>query len=79
MRLILNIASSYFRFLTGIAAVVLLTPFIIDSVGVERFGLWSLCLASAGALALLDMGLSTATVSRADRRRLRTGRSDHGR
>ena len=62
MRLIINIASSYLRFLAGIVVVVMLTPYIIDTIGVGRFGLWSLCLASAGVLALLDMGLATATV-----------------
>ena len=62
MRIVFNIATSYARFLTGIVAVVFLTPFTLNMVGVEQFGLWSLCLALTGALGLLDMGLSTAAV-----------------
>lgn len=62
MRVAFNIATSYARFLIGIIAVVFLTPFTLNMVGVEQFGLWSLCLAVTGVLALLDMGLSTAAV-----------------
>jgi O-antigen/teichoic acid export membrane protein len=74
MRLIINIASSYFRFLASIVVVVMLTPYILEQIGIDRFGLWSLCLASAGVLALLDMGLSTATVKYVAER---TGNGDH--
>ena len=62
MRIAFNIATSYARFLTGIIAVIFLTPFTLNMVGVEQFGLWSLCLALTGVLALLDAGLSTAAV-----------------
>ncbi|MCJ7815547.1 MAG: MATE family efflux transporter, partial [Xanthomonadales bacterium] len=62
MRVAFNITTSYARFLTGIIAVVFLTPFTLNTVGVEQFGLWSLCLALTGVLALLDAGLSTAAV-----------------
>jgi O-antigen/teichoic acid export membrane protein len=62
MRIVFNIATSYARFLTGIVAVVFLTPFTLNMVGIEQFGLWSLCLALTGVLGLLDMGLSTAAV-----------------
>lgn len=62
MRIVFNIASSYARFLAGVAAVIFLTPFTLDMVGVEQFGLWALCLALTGVLGLLDMGFSTAAV-----------------
>jgi O-antigen/teichoic acid export membrane protein len=62
MRIAFNIVSSYARFLTGIVAVAFLTPFTLTMVGVEQFGLWSLCLALTGVLGLLDVGLSTAAV-----------------
>jgi O-antigen/teichoic acid export membrane protein len=62
MRIAINIASSYARFLTGIIAVFFLTPFTLGVVGLEQFGLWSLCLAVIGVLGLLDLGFATAAV-----------------
>jgi len=62
MRTGINIISSYARFMTGMIVVLMLTPFTLNMIGVEEFGLWSLCLAVSGLLALLDMGFSTATV-----------------
>ncbi len=62
MRVVINIATGYARFLTGIIAVFFITPFILGVVGVELFGLWALCLAVTGVLGLLDMGFSTAAV-----------------
>ncbi len=62
MRIAFNIATSYARFITGIAAVAFLTPFTLNMIGIEQFGLWSLCLALTGVLGLLDMGFSTAAV-----------------
>ena len=62
MRIAINIVSSYARFLTGIIAVFFLTPFTLGVVGLEQFGLWSLCLAVIGVLALLDLGFATAAV-----------------
>jgi O-antigen/teichoic acid export membrane protein len=62
MRIAVNIATSYARFLIGMLAVLFLTPFILNGIGTEDFGLWSLCLALTGVLGLLDLGLSTAAV-----------------
>jgi O-antigen/teichoic acid export membrane protein len=62
MRTGINIISSYARFLTGMLVILMLTPFTLELVGIDDFGLWSLCLAVTGMLALLDMGFSTATV-----------------
>jgi O-antigen/teichoic acid export membrane protein len=62
MRIAVNIASSYMRYLLGLVAVAFLTPYILATVGVESFGLWALCLALTGVLGLLDLGFSTAAV-----------------
>ncbi len=62
MRIAINITTSYARFLTGIVAVFLLTPFTLGVIGTDAFGLWSLCLAVIGVLGLLDLGLGTAAV-----------------
>jgi len=62
MRIAINIVSSYARFLLGMIAVFCLTPFILQRIGIEDFGLWSLCLAVTGVLGILDLGFSTAAV-----------------
>jgi len=62
MRTVINIVSSYARFLIGMIAVFFLTPFILQRIGTEDFGLWSLCLAITGLLGVLDLGFSTAAV-----------------
>ena len=62
MRIAVNIVSSYARFLLGMIAVFCLTPFILQRIGIEDFGLWSLCLAVTGVLGVLDLGFSTAAV-----------------
>jgi len=62
MRIAINIVSSYARFLLGMIAVFCLTPFVLQRIGVEDFGLWSLCLAVTGVLGVLDLGFSTAAV-----------------
>jgi O-antigen/teichoic acid export membrane protein len=62
MREIVNIVSSYARYLLGLVAIALLTPFILDRIGVEAYGLWALCLAVTGLLGLLDLGFNTAAV-----------------
>jgi O-antigen/teichoic acid export membrane protein len=58
----INIASSYGRFVVAIIAVFMLTPFIIERVGMEDYGLWALALAVSGMLGLMDFGLATAAV-----------------
>lgn len=62
MRIAINIVTSYARFLIGMSAVIFLTPFILNGIGKEDFGLWALCLALTGVLGLLDLGFSTAAV-----------------
>ncbi|UCC14679.1 MAG: flippase [Gammaproteobacteria bacterium] len=61
-RWIVNIGSSYARFLVAIAAVVFVTPIIIERVGLEAYGIWALVLATVGLLGLMDFGLATSAV-----------------
>jgi O-antigen/teichoic acid export membrane protein len=62
MRWAINIATSYLRFGTGMLTVFLMMPFIISSIGLEQFGLWSLVFAVVGLFGLLDLGFATAAV-----------------
>jgi O-antigen/teichoic acid export membrane protein len=62
MRWIVNIATSYLRFGTSMLTVFLMMPFVIASIGMEQFGLWSLLFAVVGLFGLLDLGLATAAV-----------------
>lgn len=62
MRWIFNIASNYLKFLINMVVVFFLTPFIISTLGIEEFGLWSLVFAVIGIFGLLDFGFATAAV-----------------
>ena len=53
MRWIVNIATSYVRFGTSMLTVFLMMPFVIASIGMEQFGLWSLLFAVVGLFGLL--------------------------
>ena len=61
-RWIVNIGTSYARFVLAILTVFFLTPHIIESIGIDQFGIWALVLAVTGMLGLLDFGLATAAV-----------------
>lgn len=58
----LNTATNFFRFGLLIVIFFLLTPFIINSIGKEEFGLWSLVFSILGVFGLLDMGFGTGVV-----------------
>ena len=60
--ILLNTLTNYLRF--GITAVVffLLTPYIIDRIGTEDFGLWSLVFSILGLFGLMDFGFTTGAV-----------------
>jgi O-antigen/teichoic acid export membrane protein len=62
MHWILNIASSYLRFAISMVVVLMMTPYIIDQLGMEMFGLWSLIFAVIGIFGLMDFGFATAAV-----------------
>ena len=59
---ILNTAANYGRMLVSIAAVALLTPYIVAKIGRDDFGLWSLVISALGFLSLLDLGFGTGAV-----------------
>jgi O-antigen/teichoic acid export membrane protein len=62
MRWILNIATSYLRFVIAMVLVFFLTPFIVSKIGIDLFGLWSLIFSVVGLFGLLDLGFATAAV-----------------
>jgi O-antigen/teichoic acid export membrane protein len=62
MRWIVNIATSYLRFVVSIAVVFFLTPFIVSKIGMDLFGLWSLIFAIIAMFGMLDLGFATAAV-----------------
>ena len=57
-----NAAANYVRMLVSIAAVAVLTPYIIGRIGKDDFGLWSLVISTLGFLSLLDLGFGTGVV-----------------
>jgi O-antigen/teichoic acid export membrane protein len=58
LQMIMNVS----RFLFALIVMILLTPFIIDSLGMEDFGLWCLVFSIISMFTLLDFGLGTAVV-----------------
>lgn len=60
--LVLNAMSSWGRHLAHVALLLVLTPFMLNTLGQERYGVWALVLAVTGVLELLDLGLGTAVV-----------------
>lgn len=57
-----TVASNYGRFLVGMASVLVVTPQAIDAVGIDRFGLWALAMATCGFIALLELGIGTTAM-----------------
>lgn len=60
MRWIINIATSYLRFVVLMVVVFFLTPFIVSRIGVDQFGLWSLIFSVVALFGLMDLGFATA-------------------
>ena len=58
----LNTLSNYIRFAIVFTVFLVLTPFIITTLGEEDYGLWSLAYSLLGFVALLDCGFGTAVV-----------------
>ncbi|MFZ2412408.1 MAG: flippase [Candidatus Methanoperedens sp.] len=46
----------------GLLMKILLTPFILNYIGVDRFGIWALVLLFTGYFALFDMSIGTAVI-----------------
>ena len=61
-RILLNTISCYGRNFVEIATLLVLTPFILETVGKQAYGLWALVSAWVGLLALVDLGLGIAVV-----------------
>lgn len=59
-----NAASSYVTLLASGLVGFIATPLLLRGLGTRAFGTWSLLLAAAGYLALLELGLGTATITR---------------
>lgn len=57
-----NAATNYARMLVQIAAVAVLTPYIIKHIGSADYGLWSTVISWLGLLALLDLGFGTGVM-----------------
>jgi O-antigen/teichoic acid export membrane protein len=62
VKFIVNAAASYLRMLVSIAAVAVLTPYMIAKIGRDDFGLWSLVISALGFLSLIDLGFGTGVV-----------------
>ena len=57
-----NVGSTWVLTLAGIAATYVLTPFIIDTLGVEGYGTWTLITSITGYISLLALGVPMASV-----------------
>ena len=62
VQVLVNALSNYGRFFLSILIMGLLTPYIVEKLGTDAFGLWSLTLAFLGFFSLLDLGLGAAVV-----------------
>jgi O-antigen/teichoic acid export membrane protein len=62
MRWVLNVATSYLKFLINMVVVFFLTPFIVSRIGIDLFGLWTLIFSIVGIFGLMDFGFATAGV-----------------
>lgn len=60
--ILVNTFSSYARDIVDILTFLILTPFLIDVLGKDQFGLWSLIWSIVSLFALADMGFGTSIV-----------------
>ena len=58
----LALASNYLSLIFGIVTTLFLTPFLINHLGTESFGLWSLTFSVLGFFGLLDLGFNNTLV-----------------
>jgi O-antigen/teichoic acid export membrane protein len=61
-QVLINALSNYGRFFISILIMGLLTPYLVEKLGTDDFGLWSLTLSFLGFFSLLDLGLGAAVV-----------------
>jgi O-antigen/teichoic acid export membrane protein len=57
-----NIATNYLRFGVNLIVMVVMTPILIQAVGIENYGLWAIVYAAIGIVSLSDLGFSTAAI-----------------
>lgn len=61
-RIVSNSTTSLVRFVIAVGATLYLIPFVIEHIGKDDYGLWSLAFSLAGFLSLLDLGFATSVV-----------------
>ena len=59
-RLLRNTVANYLGTFVTFLVTLILTPFVINTLGETRYGVWALVGSASGYLALLDLGLTTA-------------------
>ena len=57
-----NAMSGYASMFLKIATFIVLTPYIVHTIGVDNFGLYTLAFSTLGLFSLLDLGFQTGTV-----------------
>ena len=57
-----NIASNYLRFVVGLGVMAVMTPVIINAVGLEAYGQWAIVYAAIALVSLSDLGFATAAI-----------------
>ncbi len=75
-RVAVNAAANYIRFFLNIVISFLLIPYIIEQLGQEMYGLWTLSFSVIGFLTLLDFGFGLGVVKWSGEARV-TGSYDH--
>ena len=60
-KLALNTLYNFFGRFTHIIVNIILTPLLLNKLGVEKFGVWSLLFTVAGYFFLIDFGFETFT------------------
>jgi len=62
MRWLINILSNYLRFGISIGVMVVMTPYVLASLGAEEYGLWVLLFSAISLVGLSDLGFATTAV-----------------
>lgn len=59
-RIARNVAANYLGIFAQIAIAFMLTPFLVNTLGDTKYGIWSIAAAFTGYMCLLDLGISSA-------------------
>jgi O-antigen/teichoic acid export membrane protein len=60
MQILKNITTGWMAFITQILVVLFITPFVIDTLGKELYGIWALVVSVLTFLYILDLGITSA-------------------